>query len=93
MYSRIWYLRICHDERVFQRLVNGLRLDGFCIANLALFFIVRTNKDLCKSKIVAENIVGTDTSLSPTFLGWQKVTFGIVKWVENFTSSSSCNQY
>ncbi len=93
MYLGLWCSRICDDERVFQSLVSGLRSNGFCIINLALFFIVKTNKNLCKSKAIDENNVGTHTSLSPTFLGWQKATFRITKWVENLISSFGCNQY
>ncbi len=53
----------------------------------------KTNKNLCKSKAIVENNVGTHTSFSPTFLGWQKAIFRIAKWVENFISSFGCNQY
>jgi hypothetical protein len=42
--------------------------NGFCIANSTLFFMVKTNKDLCKSKAIAKNNLGTHTSLGPTFL-------------------------
>jgi hypothetical protein len=47
--------------------------------------MVRTNKDLCKSKIVVKNNPKTNTSLGPTFLGWQRASFRIVKLVTNLT--------
>jgi hypothetical protein len=31
--------------------------------------MVKTNKDLCKSKAMVENNPGTHTTLGPTFLG------------------------
>jgi hypothetical protein len=42
-------------------LVSGLKSNGFYIANLALFFMVKTIKKNYKSKVIVENNVGTHT--------------------------------
>ncbi len=65
MHLGIFYSRICDEERVFHNLVNPLISNGFCIINLTSFFMVSTNKNLCKSKVVVKNNLATDT-----FLGW-----------------------
>ncbi len=76
---RIFYSRICDEERAFHNLVNGLLSNNFCIVNLTSFFMVSTNKNLCKSKVVVKNNLGTHTSLGLTFLGWQRAILRIVK--------------
>jgi hypothetical protein len=53
--------------------------NNFCIVNLTSFFMVSTNKNLCKSKVVVKNNLGTHTSLGLTFLGWQRAILRIVK--------------
>jgi hypothetical protein len=66
MYSKILIFRIW-EIKVFHNLVTGLTLKGFCIANLAFFIMVKTNKNLWKLKVGAENKLKTHTSLGPTF--------------------------
>jgi hypothetical protein len=43
------------------------------------FFMVKTNKDVCKSKALAKNSLGTHTSLGLTFLSWQRAALKILK--------------
>jgi NAD(P)H-flavin reductase len=73
MYSRIFCSRIQDEEMVLYSLVSKLISNGFCISNLTLFFMVRTNKDLCKSKAMAKNNPKTHTSLGLTFLSYQMI--------------------
>ncbi len=93
MYSWIFCSRIQDEKQVLHSLVSGFISNGFCIANLTLFFMVRTNKDLCKSKVVAKNNLGTHTLLGLTFLSWQSIALKIVNWATNLSLSFSCNQY
>ncbi len=93
MYSRIFCSRIWDEKKVLHSLISRLMSNYFCIANLTLFFMVRTNKNLCKLKVMVANNPRIHTSLGLTFLGWQKVVLRIVKWVINLAPSSSCNQY
>jgi hypothetical protein len=79
MHLGIFYLKTCDEERVFHSLVNGLISNGFCNANLTSLFMVNTNKNHCKSKVVVKNNLGTHTSLGLTFLGWQRAILRIVK--------------
>jgi hypothetical protein len=46
---------------VFQSLASGLKSNGFYIANLALFFMEKTNNFFYRSKVIVENNVGTHT--------------------------------
>ncbi len=70
VYSGILTSRIRKEVRVLHNLVTGLTLEGFCIANLTFFVMVKTNKDLWRSKVGVKNKPRTHTSLGPTFLGW-----------------------
>jgi len=69
MYLGIFYSKIRDEKKVLHNLVSNLISNGFCIANLMLFFMVRTNKNLCKSKAMAENNPRIRISLGLTFLG------------------------
>jgi hypothetical protein len=79
MHLGILYSRICDEERIFHSLINSLISNGFCITNLTLVFMVSTNKNLCKSKAMVKNNLGTHTSLGLTFLGWQRANLRIIK--------------
>ncbi len=62
IYSLIFCSKVRDEKRVHFSLIRGLISNGFCIANLALFFMIRTNKDLCKSNAMAKNSPKTHTS-------------------------------
>ncbi len=61
LYLGIWCSKICDEEKVFQSLASGLKSNGFYIANLALFFMEKTNNFFYRSKVIVENNVGTHT--------------------------------
>ncbi len=65
MYSRIFYSRIRDKKWVLHNLVSRSSSNGFYITNLALFFMVRTNKKKYRSRAMAENSLGTHISLAP----------------------------
>jgi hypothetical protein len=72
MYSRIFYSRICDKKRVLHNLVSRSSSNDFYINNLALFFMVRTDKNLYRSRAMAENSLGTHISLGPHLLRFTK---------------------
>jgi hypothetical protein len=79
MYKKIFSIRIHDEERVFHNLASGFISKGFYIANFELFFMVMTNKDLCRSKTTVENTLKTHNSSSPNFLGWQNAYLKLAK--------------
>jgi hypothetical protein len=74
---RDFSFKIFDEKKVLDNVVSMLRLNGFYNTNLTLFFMVRTNKKIYKSRAMVENNSQTHTSLSPIFLSLQKVALKI----------------
>jgi hypothetical protein len=68
MYLRIFVTKIHDEERVLFSLVKGFTLKHFCIGNFELFFMVKTNKILCRPKTTAKSSLETHKSLVFNFL-------------------------
>jgi hypothetical protein len=69
MYLRIFGTKIHDEERVLLSLVKGFTSKCFCIGNFELFFMVKTNKNLCRPKTMAKSSLETHKSLLFSFLG------------------------
>ncbi len=93
IYYGILFSKNWKEVRVLHNLMTRWTSKGFCIANLTLFVMLSTNRDLWRSRAIAENKPKTHTSLSPTFIGWQKASLMITKWTLNLFSSIGYNQY
>jgi hypothetical protein len=53
------------DVNYLHNCVKGLQIQGSIIVTLELFFIIKTNREHYRSKVVESNTNGTHTSTKP----------------------------